>query len=184
MNIHLNKRVGLTLLGIVLLIIGTGMGMYLSRQSQDTRQQAAEVPACLPNQAICAWDALTNTSSYQYQIIDVASGGQVASGTVSGTSQVSFTITPGREYKCTVAAVSTCGTGPSEEAQATCIAPTGVPTVPPTNIPPTNTPTDTQPTVPPSTTPTGPFPTIPPTVCPLPSKITNLRIICPNCSTN
>ena len=183
----MNKKFGFTLLGVLLLLIGLGTGLYLSSQSQDTRQSAAEpVPACLPDQATCAWDPVLGASSYQYQILDVASGGQVANGTVNGTTQVSFTITPGREYKCTVAAVNSCGIGESGQAQATCIPPTGVPTVPITNAP-TNTPVPTStpaPSVPPSTTPTGPLPTIPPSVCPAPSKVTNIRIICPNCSTN
>lgn len=186
MTIQMNKKWGLPIAGILLMIIGLGTGIFLSQRTQNLTQEAAEPNACIENQATCAWDAVSGATSYQYQIIDVVSGGQVANGVVNGTTQVTFTMTPGRAYKCTVAAVNNCGMGGSGEAQASCIPPTGMPTIPPSNTPlPSSTATPTvPPTVPPSTTPTAIPPTIPPSICPAPSKVTNIRIICPNCSTN
>lgn len=189
MSIRMSKKWGFSIAGIILLILGAITAVILSQRQQNLEQEAAEPSACIETQATCAWDPVPGAASYQYQIIDVESGGQIVNGVANGATQVTFNMTPGREYKCTVVAVNSCGTGEPGEGTAACTPPTGTPTVPPSNTPtspPTNTPIPSAtPTVPPSTTPLPTnTPTIPPSICPVPSKVTNVRVICPNCSTN
>ena len=143
---------------------GVGVSIFLSQQQTDIRQRAAEIspaPACISDQASCAWDAVLSATTYHYKIIEVGSNAVISEGDVpSSTTKITFTSQANKTYKCVVNAVNSCGIGPEGQATATCsVSPT--PTVP-------------------APTPTTPVPTI--SSCPIPAQVANVRITCPNCA--
>ena len=181
----INKQLLVGLVVTILLLGGVGVSIFLSQQQTDVRQRAAGVtppPACVSNQATCAWDPVINAITYHYKIIDVGTSAVISEGDVQNpTTQIAFTSQANKTYKCIVNALNSCGAGPEGQATATCsISPTptvtGVPPTPTATppVPPTSTP------VPPTPTPTTPVPTA--TGCPLPAQVNNVRITCPNCA--
>jgi hypothetical protein len=166
----MQKKSLLLIAGIILLLLGVGVGVFLTQQQQEIRQHAAEPtptgPACQANTSTCSWDAVPGAASYHYKIVETDSNTVIDENDLAGTiTSISFTSQPNKTYQCTVTAANACGTGPEGSATQTCSVaatptPTETPLPTPTSVLPTPTPTEI-----PSPTPT-PLPTNTPTPIP------------------
>lgn len=109
-----------------------------------------EYPGCDGDQcsftkASCSWDAVDSATNYSLTITEVDSGQQVLNQTEPvGTTNILFDVTQEKTYKCSVSAVSSCGTmGVAGTDQLLChvdgLLPSGSPSpsaAPPVTAPP------------------------------------------------
>lgn len=122
MQQYLTKR-NLSIGILVLALIGLGVVLYLVRQNQELREQAAP-GVCQVREASCNWDPLAGTVTY---VVTVTSDGTTikTERVPHPTTQLLFPAEPGKNYKCAVRAENSCGSGPSSESsQSTCPVPT------------------------------------------------------------
>lgn len=172
------------IVGIILLLVAVPLTVYVSRQPQDVRSRAQEIPptptplcvvppvvinvkveypSCVGSecsfvQANCSWDVVAGATSYAIKISQTESGEVVRNDTVpSSTTSVVFPVVQNKTYQCDVSAVNTCGTGSAGTYSLLC-AVEGVVATPTTPV---------QPTVPAST----PGPTLVPIATPIPQAI-------------
>ncbi len=105
---------------------------------------------CNFTQAGCTWGTVASAANYNVVVTELETSTTIYNQQVpAATTNISFSITQGKTYKCDVSAVNSCGTaGPVGSFQLLCQTQAGVS--------PTST---TAPTIPPAT----PQPTIKPT---------------------
>lgn len=131
------------IIGLIIIVLASiGAAVILIRQPQDIRSRA-QTPACTPptapsnvaieypscpnnascnfNLASCSWDAYTGATNYKVKATEVDSGTVVLDQTFPGTqTKTDFTVTPNKTYRCEVAVVSSCGTGPNGREELLC----------------------------------------------------------------
>lgn len=162
------------IVGLVIVVVAAiAASVILIRQPQDIRSRA-QTPACTPpsapsnvvmeypscptsascnfSLATCSWDAYSGATEYRVKATEVESGTVVKDESVpSSQTKIDIPVTANKTYRCEVAVVTTCGTGPNGRDEILCAvelfnnpSPTATPSATPA---PTATPT-------PSTTPT------------------------------
>ena len=131
----------------------------INAQACTTPAQVSKVlvsyPACDANnfcnftQATCSWGAVLDAASYSVKATEVDTGTIVYNQSVAATvSNVIFSITQGKTYKCDVSAVNSCGTaGPASTHSLLCEADAAITTTP--TIPPPTPTLVVKPVVPP-----------------------------------
>lgn len=111
---------------------------------------------CDLTKANCSWDAYPNATSYRLKITEVDSNTMVKDESVSAsTTTDTFPVTANKTYRCEVAAVNQCGTGPYGSDQIICsVQGTILPTPSPSPAPSLSPRPSPSPTVAPSAVPT------------------------------
>lgn len=127
---------------IIIVIAAIGASVILIKQPQDIRSRA-QTPACIPpaapsnvvmeypscptnascnfSLASCSWDAVTGATNYTFKATEVDSGTIVKDETLPGSqTKNEFTVTANKTYRCEVAAVTNCGTGPNGRDELLC----------------------------------------------------------------
>jgi len=111
---------------------------------------------CSFTSALCSWTAVSGATNYSVTVTDVDDNTTVQSQQYdANTTQVNFTVTSGKTYKCDVTATNSCGTSPAGTDTLLCKVDgiTGAPTATPLPTSPpvaTNTPLPTRPVIPPT----------------------------------
>lgn len=124
--------------------------------------------SCQYAQASCSWNSMPDAASYNYVVTEVETGSIIANTSVpAATTQVLFSITQGKTYKCDVTSVNSCGSASAVASdQLLCQTDAAIPTPTPTiGVLPSPTPTlmpTSTPTTPPAVGPTSPPPVLKP----------------------
>lgn len=75
---------------------------------------------CSLVQASCSWGAVAGSTGYQVTITEVDTNTIVRNEQVSSNAVYIFPVTQNRTYRCEVAAINTCGTGPAGQHELLC----------------------------------------------------------------
>lgn len=75
---------------------------------------------CSLAQASCSWGAVAGATSYSVKITEVDTTTIIKSETVTSNNTYLFPVTQNRVYRCEVAAINSCGTGPAGQHELLC----------------------------------------------------------------
>jgi len=94
---------------------------------------------CNFTQGSCAWNSVTGATQYQVTVTEVETGTTILTQQFDGSvTSTNFSVHESNTYKCDVAAINSCGTGPTGTASLLCkvdAAVTSTPTTATNNTP-------------------------------------------------